>query len=235
MGRSSVSMVAIATRWTIAISCGLITLAGCDSRPAPRSLKDETSIFRVKVDAPESRFAPAGGGEGLAAGGPESSFGEPAAPGSTFRAAEVPPDKLEATEALISGLKARQTADQSIVVDLPADVLFDFDKAELRPDAQEPLSRATRLVESYPDAPLAVNGHTDGKGTDAYNDPLSQRRARAVADWLKAKTGRAAEAKGLGKRQPIAANVHPDGSDDPDGRQRNRRVEILIRPLPAAR
>lgn len=235
MGRASVSRVAVAARWTIAISCGLITLAGCDSRPAPRSLKDEASIFRIKADAPESRFAPAGGGEGLAAGGPESSFGEPAAPGSTFRAAEVPPDKLESTEALISELKARQTADLSIAVDLPTDVLFDFDKAELRPDAQEPLSRAARLVESYPDAPLAVNGHTDGKGTDAYNDPLSQRRARAVADWLKANTGRAAEAKGLGKRQPIAANVHPDGSDDPDGRQRNRRVEILIRPLPAAR
>ena len=178
MGRPSVSRVAAATRWTIAISCGLISLAGCDSRPAPRSLKDETSIFRIKTDAPESRFAPAGGGEGIAAGGPESSFGEPAAPGSTFRAAEVPPDKLEATEALISELKARQTADQSIAVDLPADVLFDFDKAVLRPDAQEPLSRAARLVESYPDAPLVVNGHTDSKGSSSSWGPLPRMRNR---------------------------------------------------------
>ncbi|WP_239025709.1 OmpA family protein [Sphingomonas paeninsulae] len=179
-------------------------------------------MFRQDSDAPDSRFV---------ASGPESKFGEALSAGSTFRLAEIPPEKLQSTEVLLSELKATQTPDQSIAIDLPTDVLFDFDKAVLRPDANEPLSRAAQLIASYPEAPLLVNGHTDGKGSDAYNDPLSMKRATAVAQWLKQSTGRTPAAAGLGKRHPVAPNVQPNGTDDPEGRQRNRRVEILIRPL----
>lgn len=209
-------------RLAIGVAAAVMVLAGCDSRPSARSLKDEASLFRQSMNAPDSRFV---------AGGPESSFGEPSAPQSVFRNAEIPAEKLQATEALLTELKAVQTPDQSIAIDLPADVLFDFDKAVLRTDAREPLMKAAQLIASYPDAPLAVNGHTDSKGSDAYNDPLSVKRATAVADWLKVNTGRTPAAAGLGKRKPVAPNTLPDGSDNPEGRQRNRRVEILIRPL----
>lgn len=151
-----------------------------------------------------------------------------AGPATLLRAAEVPPQRLEQTRALLVELKARPTPEQAISIDLPADVLFDFDKSDLRADAAAPLNKAGELIKSYATAPLTVRGHTDAKGSDAYNDALSLRRAQAVARALHAQTGRQAAVQGLGKRQPVAPNTTPDGRDDPVGRQLNRRVQILI-------
>lgn len=130
-----------------------------------------------------------------------------------------------------TSLKARRS-DGVIVIDLPADVLFDFDKAMIRADAEPALMRAAELLKSYPDAQVSIGGHTDAKGDDAYNEGLSLRRARAVAARLQGPAGRTLGAQGFGERQPVAANAKPDGSDDPDGRQKNRRVEIRITPKP---
>jgi outer membrane protein OmpA-like peptidoglycan-associated protein len=220
----------------IAASAALLlalALAGCDRTPAPRSLKEEPSSFRLAVNAPESRMTIAGANSAAGSAGLESSFGPAQEKASVFRAAEVAPDRVALTTSLLSDLKARQTSDQSIVIDLPADILFDFDKASLRPDAEASLRKAADLLESYPKAAVQVNGHTDAKGTDAYNDPLSLRREEAVADWLKRNGGRATKVAGEGKRHPVAPNTKPDGSDDAEGRQRNRRVEIIIRPVNA--
>ncbi|MPN38106.1 hypothetical protein SDC9_185630 [bioreactor metagenome] len=101
-------------------------------------------------------------------------------------------------------------------------------QATLRPDATPSLEKAAELAQSYATAPLLVRGHTDGKGSDSYNDALSLRRADAVAQVLQSRTGRTVKTEGLGKRQPIAPNTTPDGQDDPEGRQKNRRVQILI-------
>ena len=214
---------------------GLTLLAACDRPIAPRSLQNEQSSFRLKTNAPVSELhlahMPGSSGAGIG----ESSFAPPPAPASTFRAAEVAADRMAATTALISELHATQAADRSIVVELPSDVLFDFDKANLRPDGETSLVKTADLITSYPDAPLAVQGHSDGKGSQAYNLPLSERRARAVADWLKKRTGRTPEAKGYGELKPVEANTRANGSDNPEGRQRNRRVEIVIRPLAAVR
>ncbi len=211
-----------------------LTLAGCgDTPPAPRSLKEEASSFRLVVDAPESRLTLAGADSTGGTTEQESSFAPAGERASIFRAAEVASDRVALTENLLSELKARQTGDQSIVIDLPSDILFDFDKATLRSDAEQSLRKAADLLASYPTAPVNVNGHTDGKGTDAYNDPLSLRRAQAVTSWLKDHGGRGATVAGLGKRRPVADNANADGSDNPDGRQRNRRVEIIIQPAAA--
>ncbi|WP_312791505.1 OmpA family protein [Diaphorobacter nitroreducens] len=155
-----------------------------------------------------------------------------AGPATLLRAAEVPPQRLEQTRALLVELQAQPTPEQAISIDLPAHVLFDFDKAELRADAARSLDKAAELLKSYPQAPIDVVGHTDGKGSDAYNDALSQRRAAAVAAALQSRTGRPIATRGMGKRQPVAPNTTPDGRDDPDGRQRNRRVQIVIGALP---
>ena len=166
----------------------------------------------------------------LTPSGQGTSLQPQASPSTTLvpREAEVPPAKLVRTRELIVELKAAPTPQNAISIDLPADVLFDFDKADLRPDADSSLGKAAELVQSYATAPLTVRGHTDGKGSDEYNDALSKRRASAVAQALETRTGRKARTEGLGKREPVASNTSPDGQDNPQGRQLNRRVQILI-------
>ena len=172
-----------------------------------------------------SAHRPAGG---LVSSTRDTTLQRRVAPQTMLREAEVPPARLEQTRALLVELKAHPTPEQAISIDLPADVLFDFDKSDLRADAAAPLNKAGELIKSYATAPLTVRGHTDAKGSDAYNDALSLRRAQAVARALHAQTGRQAAVQGLGKRQPVAPNTTPDGRDDPVGRQLNRRVQILI-------
>ncbi len=199
-----------------------------------RSLKDVPTQLVTNAAAPATVLRPQAVGGTLAAGGPETRLGSSAQPATALRQAEIPPQRLELTRRLLSELQARETPERAISIDLPADVLFDFDKAELRPDSKGPLDKAAELIRGYPSAPLLVVGHTDAKGTDAYNDPLSQRRAQAGADALRERTHRQAQTQGLGKRQPVASNTTPEGGDDPQGRQRNRRVQILLQPPSAA-
>ncbi len=121
----------------------------------------------------------------------------------------------------------RPTA-QGSVVTLQNDVLFDFDKAELRPAATEALGRVAELVRQRQPRALRVVGHTDGIGADGYNQALSERRAAAVQAWLAGQGGLPpAQAEGRGKQEPVAPNTR-DGHDDPEGRARNRRVEIFL-------
>ncbi len=128
-------------------------------------------------------------------------------------------------------IAAAQTRGPEARFRLTADVLFDFDRAELRPQAEGVLRDIARqLRERGQQVAIRVEGHTDALGTDAYNDSLSLRRAESVRGWLTAQGGlprSAIEARGFGKRQPIAPNAKPDGTDDPIGRQQNRRVEIV--------
>jgi outer membrane protein OmpA-like peptidoglycan-associated protein len=196
-----------------------------------RVLKDVPTQLVVNAAVPSTVLRPQATGGQLAVNTPETRLGSSRnQPATVLREAEIPPQRLELTRTLLSELKARQTPEQAISIDLPADVLFDFDKADLRPDSAGPLDKAAELIRSYPAAPLRVVGHTDGKGTDAYNDSLSDRRAQAVANALRERTSRQAHTEGMGKRQPVAANTTPDGRDDPEGRQRNRRVQVLLQP-----
>ena len=129
-----------------------------------------------------------------------------------------------------SGLQTRVT-EFGTVVELPADTLFAFDKAELSPEAQGNLAKAAELIRQAPPGPIAITGHTDAKGEDAYNQRLSEQRAAAVAEWMRGQVGvqqRTFTVSGKGEGQPIAPNTRPDGSDDPAGRARNRRVELLL-------
>jgi len=120
----------------------------------------------------------------------------------------------------------------TIEVTLPADILFDFDKAEIRPDAQKPLHEVAELVRQRAHGPVAIQGYTDALGGDAYNQKLSERRAAAVKAWMVKREGLASvqfTTTGFGARNPVAPNRKPDGSDDPEGRQLNRRVTLIIR------
>jgi outer membrane protein OmpA-like peptidoglycan-associated protein len=127
-------------------------------------------------------------------------------------------------------IDARETA-QEIRIELAADVLFDFDKADIRPDAAAALTEAAELIRQKSRGPVRVEGYTDSKGGDAYNQKLSERRAASVAQWLKNHAGLKStefHTAGFGARQPVAPNNKPDGSDDPEGRQKNRRVSLIV-------
>ncbi len=78
---------------------------------------------------------------------------------------------------------------------------------------------------------MQIEGHTDGKGTHPYNMKLSENRADAVKNWLVQNasiSGSRITTQGWGETKPVAPNKKPDGSDDPEGRQKNRRVEIVL-------
>lgn len=115
---------------------------------------------------------------------------------------------------------------------LSGDVLFAFDRATIRPDAQGVLGKLAEEVRTrFPGAPVRVEGHTDAKGGEDYNQRLSLRRAEAVKAWLVAEGGLEAgriTTRGFGESRPLAPNATPDGRDDPVGRQKNRRVEIVV-------
>jgi outer membrane protein OmpA-like peptidoglycan-associated protein len=119
----------------------------------------------------------------------------------------------------------------TIEVTLPADVLFDFDKADVRTDAQQPLHEVAQLIRDKAHGPVMIQGYTDAIGNDTYNQRLSDRRAAAVKAWLVSREGLASiqfQTSGLGSRNPVAPNRNPDGSDNPAGRQMNRRVTFVM-------
>ena len=130
----------------------------------------------------------------------------------------------------VQDLQVREIGNE-VRIDLNADVLFDFDKADILPKAEDTLTKAAALVRQRAKGTIRVEGHTDSKGGVDYNMRLSNRRAESVANWFRTKGGLSNmtfATKGFGATQPVAPNKKPDGSDDPEGRQKNRRVEIIL-------
>lgn len=112
-----------------------------------------------------------------------------------------------------------------------ADALFEFDKSTLNDKAETPLTQALESIRSEKGIKqLRVRGHTDAKGSDAYNDRLSQARAEAVRGWLQSNEASLPPmtTEAVGEREPLKPNSNPDGSDNPEGRAYNRRVEIVL-------
>jgi len=111
-----------------------------------------------------------------------------------------------------------------------ADALFDFDKSELNGRARETLDALGPLLLRESSHPIRIEGHTDGIGTAEYNQKLSERRSDSVDKWLIENhfLTSVATTCGYGKTRPVAPNKNPDGSDNPMGRQKNRRVEIIV-------
>lgn len=127
-------------------------------------------------------------------------------------------------EGALKELEAQVTPEE-IKIDLSADVLFDFDKSDLKPAAEGKLNDLLTVVNSRPNASVAIEGHTDVRGDDAYNQALSQRRAESVRTWL-TDHGVAASrltATGAGESRPVRM-----GHTEAD-HQANRRVEIRIK------
>jgi OmpA-OmpF porin, OOP family len=106
-------------------------------------------------------------------------------------------------------------------------VLFEFDKATLKPEAQKELDQVAAKIRSYAGANVVIEGHTDSVGSDDYNQRLSESRAQAVRQYFVAAPGFKAftfESRGHGESRPIAPN------ETEEGREKNRRVEITVAP-----
>lgn len=115
----------------------------------------------------------------------------------------------------------------NINISLEADELFDFDKAVLKPEAEPSLQAVFDKIDGKTESKLQIIGYTDAKGSASYNKTLSVKRAEAVKTWLQAKgLKNPIVTEGKGAENPVAPNTKPDGSDNPEGRAQNRRVEI---------
>lgn len=127
-----------------------------------------------------------------------------------------------------SSLSAQQS-DFNIQINLSADVLFDFDKADLKPEADTELQKIADVIRQKGKGVILITGYTDSKGSDAYNQRLSWARAEAVKTWLIANgLQKNYQTEGKGAANPVAPNTNADGSDNPEGRAQNRRVEIVV-------
>jgi outer membrane protein OmpA-like peptidoglycan-associated protein len=124
-----------------------------------------------------------------------------------------------------------QQSGRSLSMNLSGDVLFDYDKAALKPEAEQALKKVAVVLSQFPESKVTVEGYTDSKGTKAANMQLSRERAQAVKDWLVKNGGVLAtniSTKGLGEQYPVAPNTNKDGTDNPLGRALNRRVSIIV-------
>ncbi|WP_025777505.1 OmpA family protein [Brevibacterium sp. VCM10] len=111
------------------------------------------------------------------------------------------------------------------VITLASDILFDFSSAEISDKAEKAIAKT---VENVPDGTkVTVSGYTDSIGDDAANKKLSKKRAQAVADVIAdSRSGLDLTVKGYGEADPVAKNTTKKGEDNPQGRAKNRRVEI---------
>ena len=141
-------------------------------------------------------------------------------------AAKADAEKADLRKQLLAQLNSiLQTNDtaRGLIVNM-SDVLFDTGSYTLKPTARETMAKISGILLAHPGLTLQIEGYTDSVGSDDYNQQLSEQRAGSVRDFL-AQEGVPAQSitvKGLGKADPVASN------DTPEGRQRNRRVEIVV-------
>jgi outer membrane protein OmpA-like peptidoglycan-associated protein len=131
----------------------------------------------------------------------------------------------------VGALTNVQEGPQELRLTLAADILFDFDKATIRPDAKAALDRVAQIIRAKSRGAVRIEGFTDSRGTADYNLRLSKSRAESVENWMTEREGlhgAGFTTRGFGATRFAAPNTRTDGSDDPAGRQKNRRVEIII-------
>lgn len=117
-----------------------------------------------------------------------------------------------------------QRVEEGIAIRFDSGLLFDFDSAELRPEAKENLRQLAKIMGEDDNTELLIVGHTDSVGKEGYNQSLSERRADAAADYIIAQGigGNRVDTEGRGESEPIGDN------DTETGRQKNRRVEVAV-------
>ncbi|HEX7828496.1 MAG TPA: OmpA family protein [Thermoanaerobaculia bacterium] len=134
-------------------------------------------------------------------------------------------DKQERELRQIEGIDVTRTDEDELKVTVNNEILFDFNSAALRSSSRDELREMASVFNRYGDTTIAVQGHTDSVGSNAYNQRLSERRASSVSNYLEDLGVRSSriDSYGYGESRPKSSN------DTASGRQRNRRVEIFVR------
>ncbi|MFM8738828.1 MAG: OmpA family protein, partial [Cytophagales bacterium] len=141
---------------------------------------------------------------------------------------------LETLKELVTNI----TLDTILVLDRKAknvtfvlkNIYFEYNKADINRESATELDKLVQILEDNPDIKIEMGSHTDSVASNAFNIELSQRRAQSTVDYLirKGIDPKRLTAKGYGEEKPIARNTNPDGTDNPVGRQKNRRTEFRI-------
>jgi outer membrane protein OmpA-like peptidoglycan-associated protein len=123
-----------------------------------------------------------------------------------------------------TGVTVSQTGDNQLRLNIPSDISFDSGSAVIKSNLRPILDQFATSLQNNPRAEVRIVGHTDSTGSDAINRPLSQDRAASTRDYLSARgvPPNRVQIEGRGSSQPVASN------DSPEGRARNRRVEIFV-------
>jgi outer membrane protein OmpA-like peptidoglycan-associated protein len=142
--------------------------------------------------------------------------------------ADAEQERLDYPELCLTPVKpAPPKVNETFVIN---NVYYGFDSADLKTESFPALDEIVRMLNYYPTMVIEIGAHTDNIGPDSYNQKLSEARAQSVVKYLISK-GIAPErlqAKGYGESMPIASNQNPDGSDNPEGREKNRRTEFKV-------
>ncbi len=229
----------------LAVLCITTFTVGCASGPATKREKGAATGAAVGAAAGAVIGNQTGDqGEGAVIGGVLGAIAGGAI-GDQAQAAEDRQDALEArveaqerelerNRELLAELRARNLnasqTDRGVVVTLP-DVLFEFGSSDLTQSAKRTVRDiADILVDTARGRKVSVEGHTDSIGAELYNQGLSERRAATVATHLAVNGVHDGllDARGYGEKYPVAPNTTDQGADNPSGRARNRRVEVVI-------
>jgi outer membrane protein OmpA-like peptidoglycan-associated protein len=209
-------------------TCGLlIALAGCTTDPYTGQPQiSRTAIGAVLgsaagagvgalADRNHARGALIGAGVGALAGGAVGGYMD-------YQEKKLR-ERLQGT-----GVSVTRVGNE-IVLNMPGNVTFDVDRAEIRSSFYPVLNSVVLVVQEYNKTIIEVSGHTDNTGSDSHNLDLSNRRAAAVGSYLTAQQvmPQRVLTQGFGEQRPISNN------DTPEGRQQNRRVELRLVPLTA--
>lgn len=203
----------------IALAAILLVTAGCATNPDGTTEYKRTAIGALGGAAVGAgagaliagrRGAVVGGLAGAAVGGAVGNYMD-------RQAAEM---KRKLPDAAV------ERQGDKLYVAMASGILFDVDKAVVKPEARNSIAKAAEVLVKYPDTYITVEGHTDSTGSAEYNQRLSELRANAVRDLLikDGVPGYRIEAKGYGETEPVADN------GTPEGRRLNRRVQLEIRP-----
>jgi outer membrane protein OmpA-like peptidoglycan-associated protein len=168
-----------------------------------------------------------GAGAGAALGGAAGALLGATTSLKTRKAALIDQQEAKLRQRLSnSGVSVTRVGD-SIVLNMPSNVTFDTDQAEVKPQFYETLNSVSIVLREYNQTLIDVIGHTDSDGADDYNYDLSRRRAGSVAQYLTSQQNdpNRFSVEGRGEQQPIASNASATG------KAQNRRVEITIQPL----
>lgn len=205
------------------ISAVAIGLSACATDDPNRRAKTGAAIGALagavlghQVDGDKGRYV--GAVVGAIAGGAAGNYMDK-------QAAEL--ERKLAAEQARDELRITRMAGDALRVGVASDATFDFGKDNLRSEALGTYAKIASVLKDYDKTVVHIVGHTDSVGTDSYNQGLSERRASAVASYLM-QQGMPADRirqEGRGEREPVASN------DGDEGRRRNRRVDIVIKPV----